>query len=271
MTSRRVRYLSAIALAAGLASVPAPSIRCSDQAAQDAAVDAAVERRVRDRTGPDNEVVEPDASDAGWVCSPPPGDDGFVHDWPGWRRTSEFDKCCPIDMREDLTKAVPYNWVSCGAGCLMFNAPTSDISGIYPALVGRTVRGKGGQATQFILTRNELADNSYEQTYYDLTSGTPLFSLREADNPHCFGAIVAETDDSALLWHVLYAVPAAPTSGILVASGPMATVSQWPDAGHMTGLSDNIVAALYSGGRGAFGYLGGGIATCNMHSPSNPI
>ena len=269
MTSRRVRTLSAVALVAGLASVPALSIRCSDQPdSPDAAVDAAIERRVRDTSSVDNEVVEPDAADAGWVCSPPPGDDGFVHDWPGWRRTTEFDKCCPSDMLEDLTQAVPYDWVSCGTGCLKFNAPTADINGLAPVLAAEVARGKTGQATQISIVRNDLIWGG-EKTVYDLATGTPRLSVRFGTNPHCYGSVAAATDDSMLLYHDLYSVPQAPTTGIVVASGTLTSLTQWP-SGTVTGLVWGEVNALYNNGRAAFAYLPGTLATCDMHQPGNP-
>ena len=265
MNLRHTHVLSAI-FAVGIACVPTLFMRCTDSPAlaTDAGTDVWFIQRPRDA------YVAPDVPDidAGLVCSPPPGSDGLVHDWPGWTRTTGLDKCCPADALDDLSKAVPYEWVPCedgGLGCLRFNAPTSDISTVAPQVSARVVRGSTGAASQIFIVRRALNWGGYELSLYDFVTGQPKASWRFGDSPHCMGGVAAATDDSAMLALALFPTSFAPTAGIVVANGSVAALTQDP-LGAPTGLPWNYFNVLYAGGRGAFAYLTR-IGTCDMHTP----
>ncbi len=270
MNLRRTHVLSAI-VAVGIACVPVLFLRCTDSPslAADGGVDVATERSSRDRN------VVPDVSDvdAGPVCSPPPGADGVVHDWPGWTRTTTgLDLCCPYDSLDDLSKAVPYEWVPCddaGGECLRFNAPTADIATNEPVVAAQMVRGASGVASQIFVQRNSLKGNVSERSVYDFATGVPKASWRLADSPHCVGDVVATTDDSAMLFLALYPTDFAATSGGVVATGKVETLTQTP-AGAKTGLPWNFLMDGYANGRALFANFYGSIATCDMHTLGAP-
>lgn len=276
MTFRHARVVSAAGLAIGLTCVL--SMRCSESsplAAADGGLDV-----VRDRRGPydvsqddaadELDLADADDADAGPVCSPPAGLDGLVHDWPGWTRTTAgLDKCCPMDSLDDLSKAVAYDWVSCGSGCLRFNAPTSDISTVAPEVAAEVVRGSSGAASQVFITRNGLKGGVSEKSIYDFATGTPKAAWRIALGPHCIGDIEGATDDSAMLSLALYPTPFAPTTGVVVANAKVETLSQSP-MGAQSGLPWNFLSPLYANGRGAFSSFSGQVATCDMHTPGAP-
>ena len=102
------------------------SLTCSEQTAlSDAGSDVVSAPRLRDRLLPvdssdlaasDEVVCAPVLPADAFVGAPPAGDDGSVHDWPGWSRTSEFNECCPADILEDLSQAVSHGWVPCEDG-----------------------------------------------------------------------------------------------------------------------------------------------------------
>ena len=273
MNLQRARVVSVATLAIGLACLPMLSMRCADSSdlPADAAVDVAVDRR-----RPLDTSVPPldDAlgEEVGLTCSPPPGSDGFVHDWPGWTRVSGVEKCCPVDSLTDLTKAVPYEWVPCedaGPGCLRFNAPTSDITTFSgPVVAAQIGRGTSGGASQIYISRLRLTGSAYETTTYDVATGQPQAAWRFSDdNPHCSAGINSTTDDSTMLSISLFPTTFAPTSGLVVANGKIGSLNQALEA--PTGLAWNLLNGLYAGGRGAFAYLAG-IATCDMHTPGAP-
>ena len=254
-------------VALGLASVPLLSVKCSDPIAPPPIAADAGYWVSRDRgiVPPVEDASDPDA----FICTPPPGPDGYVHDWPGWRRTSEFDKCCPADMLEDLSQAIPYEWVPCddaAVGCLRFNARTTD-SINKPVLQATMARGSSGEAGQMIVTRSQLVSNSYENIVYELPSGAMKGAWRFGANPHCFGGITAALADSALLWHVLYSVPAAPSTGTIVANGSIDLLTQSPKSSKTTVPWDNV-NTLYSTNRAAFAFLSGAVMTCDLSGGS---
>jgi len=113
-----------------------------------------------------------DAADVG-VCAPPGDDAGVVHDWPGFRRMSEIDPCCPFDVGQDLTVAVPYKWIPCGdsGGCQQLDVPFVANSNT-PVLTSWVTRDAGGGSRLYLLRRELPPDNVYETTAYDLSSGS---------------------------------------------------------------------------------------------------
>ena len=118
-----------------------------------------------------------------------------------------------------------------------------------------------------IVARTQLLFNNVEFIVYELPSGAVKGSWRFAENPHCFGGVVARTADSALLWHLLYSVPAAPSTGTIVANGSIDALTQWPKSSKTT-VPWNIVNALYSTNRAAFAYLSGAVMTCDLSGGS---
>ena len=173
-------------------------------------------------------------------------------------------------MLEDLSQAIPYEWVPCddaAVGCLRFNARTSD-SINKPVLRATMARGSNGEAGQMFVTRTQLLFNNDETIVYELPSGAMKGAWRFGDNPHCYGGLTARTADSALLWHFLYSVPAAPSTGTIVANGSINLLTQWPTSSKTT-APWNLVNALYSSNRAAFAYLSGAVVTCDLNgSPS---
>ena len=269
MNLRHTHVLSAI-FAVGIACVPILFTRCTDSASSssDAGIDVATERRARDAyVAPD--VL--DVVDAGFVCSPPTSSDGFVHDWPGWTRTTGMDECCPVDSLDDLSQAVPYEWVSCddaGPGCLRFNAPTADITST-PVIAAEISRGTTGAASQILIARLGLTGGAYEKSIYDFATGQPKASWRFGFSPHCTGTISSRTDISAMLSLSLDAKPFAPTTGVVVATGKVGALRQSP-VGAQAGLPWTFLSPSYADGRATFTTSFGGFVTCDMHTPGVP-
>jgi hypothetical protein len=131
------------------------------------------------------------------------------------------------------------------------------------------VRGASGVASQIFVQRNSLKGNVSERSVYDFATGVPKASWRLADSPHCVGDVVATTDDSAMLFLALYPTDFAATSGGVVATGKVETLTQTP-AGAKTGLPWNFLMDGYANGRALFANFYGSIATCDMHTLGAP-
>lgn len=153
----------------------------------------------------------PDAGADRWVWRPtPPGPrDGEVEstdsdvceakasDWPGWRRFSELDPCCPLDVAEPGTIG-EVRWKSCET-----DAGASADGGD----AGLALWGPVGQ-------------QSYQFTAWNLTTGRPLGAWRDQSaNTRCQLSVIPGQTTATLL-----GVKLGPGRGLYVAQGAWANL-----------------------------------------------
>ncbi len=221
---------------AGLGISACGVLRCSTSDPPDAAVDAGPDTRIKyiDRWVPDTG----DTADVG-TCAPPGDDAGVVHDWPGFRRLSEIDPCCPFDVAQDLSLAVPYKWVPCGdsdgGGCQQLDIPFGP-NGETPELTVSVTRNINSGSRLYVLRRSLPPDLTYETTVYDMTTkaveGLWRFSNAPSANGRCDVEIVGSVDDKALLMASLFPTALEPGTLNRVAVGTIQSLSTSPVAIH---------------------------------------
>jgi hypothetical protein len=105
-------------------------------------------------------------------------------DWSGWRRLTELDPCCAVDVPTNITSAVPaLSWMPCadaGPGCSELQVPPKG-PGLPPNIFYASVtRNETSGAPQNFLLGWTLASNptTYQYAVFDFASGTPLASWR---------------------------------------------------------------------------------------------
>jgi hypothetical protein len=204
-------------------------VTCGHQSTQAGPIDAGPDTAIRyiDRW-------TSDAADVG-VCAPPGDDAGVVHDWPGFRRMSEIDPCCPFDVAQDLSVAAPYKWIPCGdaGGCQQLDIPFV-ANGEAPVLFASVTRSVSG-LSKLYLRREYLPGPSSETTVYDLASGSVdgLWRYSDApDNSRCIVELVGSVNDEAVLLANLWPTPIEPTTLNVVARGTAKSLASSSVAAH---------------------------------------
>ena len=207
MKLKRARLLLVPASIAG--ALVMLSLKCSEAPTNnaDGGADAQPDRLLHP---PDHNYDYTDAADVdAGSCSPPPSSDGLVHDWPGYRRLTEVDPCCPFDMLEDLGNATPYKWVACptdAGGCLRFDMPTNDTNS-GAGIAATIVRDELGSGKYLWLDRGGLLPvDDFEQTVYDMSSGRVIAAWRAGDSFACRAASApAPSSDHTLIVEPFFA------------------------------------------------------------------
>ena len=217
---------------AGLGISACSVLKCSTNDPPDTAVDAGPDTR--------NGYIDrwaPDAADVG-VCAPPGDDAGVVHDWPGFRRLSEIDPCCPFDVAQDLSLAVPYKWVACadtdGGGCQQLDIPFGP-NGETPDLRTSMTRSTGGGGRLYLLRLSVPPDGADETIVYDIATGAVEGVWRLSNGPtngRCNEAIIGSVDNKALMMVTLYPTALEHDALNRVAVGTIKSLSASPIAVH---------------------------------------
>ena len=251
LRARRAPLLLAPAVVAG--AMVLVSLRCnqSDSAqAADGGTDALPDRSLHP---PDYNYIYPadvqEAPDTG-TCSPEPSADGLVHDWPGYTRVTQLDKCAPIDTLDDLSQAMPYAWVPCtndAGGCLRFDAPLADRDlGYY--IGGAAVRDASGHGVRLMVTRARLApDDHLDEVVYSLVDGTVLGSWRAVTGYSVSsGLLTSASGANGLLIADFDANSFGHPIGVVTSYGPVPFLWASPPVGTQRVLADTYTNVAFS-------------------------
>ncbi len=105
-------------------------------------------------------------------------DGAQISDWPGWRRYTEVDPNCVLDIAIDPKAVVPpWKFVPCEipqVGCQQLDGINWQTDGITPAISGVNITGAG---KYFALARR-ITQFLMEQDYWDIGTGEPIFATR---------------------------------------------------------------------------------------------
>lgn len=134
------------------------------------------------KAGPDAAPPHPDASvadtgglDTSWW------DGGPVSDWSGWRRLTEIDPNCVLDVPLDVTTALPtINWVPCdngNAACKQIN--TTGWTPNVEVFRGAAVSPNADKFMMLWARAPIQQDNEFEWDVYSLPAFTPLAAWRQ--------------------------------------------------------------------------------------------
>ena len=256
----RLRALLVSAVVIGTGTVC--SLRCSNDGLP-AASDAGGDRiKIRDVIKPDDGQSDLDAADGAMACPPVVGNDGLVHDWPGFRRLTEFDLCCTTDIEMDSSAAKPLQWASCGSGCqqlVLEQGPTA------PTL--RVLLSSPDDAGGSHLYLGELVgpDAVVERhTVYDFTTGTVLARTQGLSSQGCALLPIPGEQDHVLLSGLSLSGQTKAQvfpSGAALAQGPLAlTAFSFPAP--PTNAAVSAARLVYD-----FQYNAYAIKTCTVGSP----
>jgi len=188
---------------------------------------------------------------------PPPLDAGTLSDWPGFRRLTELDPCCPTDVALNPAQvAPPVTWVPCpsnATGCVQmpagWNSAYTQFSDIEIS-----VAEDGAPAYMHVLRL--LSQTQGEHDIYSFPAGSPLGAWRVI-----YGSLSCETATivggaSATIY--AFVNGGAPTGTFVAAAAPasLAAAPRFVRIG-----SDLLLAGIQSTGSSetTFGFdLGGG-------------
>ena len=139
----------------------------------------------------DAEPVDSGLVDSDATCVMPPANaDGTYSDWPGWRRLTELDPCCRIDVaRNPGTDVAPLRWVSCfdAMSCQMLDLPPRP--GLIPQGIGGAVKTDATGAPSQIAIGRPLDNEGtlIELSVFDLGSSSAIAAWRQVIAPSAAG------------------------------------------------------------------------------------
>lgn len=225
----------------------------SDGRPDDGAVDSlpadvsSADSPVEGTTPVDTGATETDAIPVytGDAC-PPPLDAGIISDWPGFRRLTELDPCCPTDVALDATKtAPPVQWIPClngAAGCLEMKAGWNGVGGQFSGAQVSTDPA-GSPANLYIYRR--LANTEGEEDIYGFGTMSPLGAWRPAiGSTACFTETVIAGFSATTVAFVNSGAP----PGTFVASSAPASLAASP---HFVSVANTNLMLRYLQGLGS--------------------
>jgi hypothetical protein len=136
--------------------------------------DAGPDRKRPDASAADASI-DASAIDSDASCTP---DGGVSHDYPGYTRVDAIDRCCQIDVPDDLVASAPqWGWEPCKSGrpsCDEFKVSwTNPDSSRHFAYARRF--GSAAPVLEMAIWRGT---GQVDDLVYDMTSGAPLKSRR---------------------------------------------------------------------------------------------
>lgn len=131
------------------------------------------------------------SADSGPACPLPAANaDGTISDWPDWRRLSELDPCCPIDVAlNPASDSTALRWVSCfdAMNCQMLDLPPRP--GSLAQQISAVVKAdSSGTARQLAIGRPVDDEGALiEFTVFDLNASSTVAAWREVVAPSAAG------------------------------------------------------------------------------------
>ncbi len=233
MTTTSARLIAATLVACVGASGAAAAgvlIDCGGESASKTDGPAA-DAWVPDAVGPllDADVEHGDSS----ACATRNTDGGPISDWPGWRRVTELDPCCKVDVALDIGSILPpLTWVACTNGlpnCLQLKDDWLDA---LPGVAAAAVTQDSREPTKFLVLARTLSMTENEQDVYDLSSGSPLAGWRKRLDGTCLVLVAGSSDQITVLGDVF-------ASGLYASTGSPGSIATLPHFEKFAGIQTN--------------------------------